>query len=176
MFAPKSHFTLKDVYYFSAYATWIPDGYRRHREYVGALESVGVTPILAQFKEKSRGYLSCGNRWIAHEEKEIDVNIALHMLDDAYRDRFDRALLISADSDLAPPIRMVLDRFPKKQVRVLTPIGRNHSWALVNAAGGLKSVKKLNRVHLDMSLLPQQVNDAKGDVIATRPKSYEPPA
>ena len=98
------------------------------------------------------------------------------MLDDAYRDRFDRALLISADSDLAPPIRMVLDRFPKKQIRVLTPIGRNHSWALVNAAGGLKSAKKLSRAHLDMSLLPKRITNANGDVIATRPNSYEPSA
>jgi uncharacterized LabA/DUF88 family protein len=129
---------------------------------------------MAQFKEKSRGCLSCGSQWIAHEEKETDVNIALQMLDDAYRDRFDRALLVSADSDLAPPIRMVLDRFPKKRIRVITPIGRSHSWALVNAAGGLKSSKKLGRAHLDMSLLPEQITDAKGNVIATRPDSYDP--
>jgi NYN domain len=176
VFAPKSHFTLKDVYYFSAYATWLPDAYRRHRQYVKALGAVGVTPVMAQFKEKGRGCLSCGSRWIAHEEKETDVNIALHMLDDAYKDRFDRALLVSADSDLAPPIRMVLDRFPKKQIRVLTPIGRNHSWALVNAAGGLKSSKKLSRAHLDMSLLPKRIVDTKGNVIATRPNSYKPSA
>ena len=100
----------------------------------------------------------------------------MHMLDDAYRDRFDRALLFSADSDLAPPIRMVIDRFPKKQVRVLTPIGRSHSWALVNAAGGLKSAKKINEAHLRACLLPESVVDARGAVIATRPKSYRPPA
>jgi uncharacterized LabA/DUF88 family protein len=176
VFAPKSHFTIKDVYYFSAYATWLPDAYRRHREYVRALEAVGVTPVMAQFKEKSRGCLSCGSRWTAHEEKETDVNIALHMLDDAYKDRFDRALLISADSDLAPPIRMVLQRFPKKQIRVLTPIGRNHSWALVNAAGGLKSSKKIGRSHLDMSLLPKRIAGARGNEIATRPNSYKPSA
>jgi len=176
VFAPKSHFELKEVCYFSAYATWLPDAYKRHREYVKALKSCGVTPILAQFKEKSRGCTKCGSRWIAHEEKETDVSIAVRMLDDAYRDRFDRALLVSGDSDLSPPIRMVIDRFPKKQVRVLTPIGRNHSWALVNAAGGLKCAKKIGRTHLDMSLLPKQVVDSNGEIVATRPKLYDPPA
>ena len=34
-----------------------------------------------------------------------DVNIATAMLTDAYRDRFDTALLVSADSDLVPPVR-----------------------------------------------------------------------
>jgi hypothetical protein len=97
------------------------------------------------------------------------------MLDDAYNDRFDRALLISADSDLAPPIRMVLERFPKKQVRVLTPVGRNHSWALVKAAGGLKCTKKINSIHLQTSLLPETVVGSDGVLIATRPRSYEPP-
>lgn len=97
------------------------------------------------------------------------------MLDDAYNDRFDRALLISADSDLAPPIRMVLERFPEKQVRILTPVGRDHSWALVNAAGGLKCAKKIRSAHLQSSLLPEKIMDADGNLVATQPSSYEPP-
>lgn len=104
------------------------------------------------------------------------MSIAVQMIDDAYRNQFDRALLISADSDLAPPIRTVLERFPEKQIRIITPVDRNHSWALVNAAGGLKSAKKMSSTHLDMSLLPNKVKDAKGNVVATRPISYLPPA
>ncbi len=176
VFAPKSHFDIRNIYYFSAYATWLPDAFRRHREYVKALESCGVTPVLSQFKEKSRGCRSCGSRWIGHEEKETDVSIAVQMIDDAYRNQFDRALLISADSDLAPPIRTVLDRFPEKQIRVITPVNRNHSWALVNAAGGLKSAKKMTSTHLDMALLPNEVRDADGNLVAMRPESYLPPA
>lgn len=97
------------------------------------------------------------------------------MLDDAYNDKFDRALLISADSDLAPPIRMVLDRFPEKQVRVITPIGRNHSLGLVNAAGGTKNARRMTRTHIEMALFPAEVIDEEGNPVATRPNAYSPP-
>ena len=48
------------------------------------------------------------------KEKMTDVNIAVELLRDAYEDRYDMALLISADSDLVPPIRAVREIFPEK--------------------------------------------------------------
>ena len=47
-FAPSPQFDLTDIFYFSAYATWRPDAYKRHREYVKALKSVGVTALFAR--------------------------------------------------------------------------------------------------------------------------------
>jgi uncharacterized LabA/DUF88 family protein len=173
VFAPYPQFDLVDIYYFSAYATWRPGAYRRHLEYVRALQVNRVTPVLGQFKEKTRGCFSCGSTWQTHEEKETDVNIALYMLDGAYQDEYDRAILVSADSDLAPPVRMVKSRFPMKSVKIITPIGRHHSMSLVNAAGGLKQVKKLQEVHLDHCLLPDEVCDLSGNIVATRPASYK---
>lgn len=173
IFAPSPQFELVNIYYFSAYATWRPGAYRAHRTYVKALEACGVTPVLGQFKEKSRECFSCGARWQTHEEKETDVNIGLYMLDGAYRDEYDRALLVSADSDLAPPVRMVKSRFPEKSIRVLTPIGRHHSMGLVNAAGGLKQAKKIQEIHLEHCLLPAQISDSAGNTIATRPDKYD---
>ena len=41
------------------------------------------------------------------EEKGSDVNLAAHLLNDAFRDRFDAALIISQDTDLCEPLRMV---------------------------------------------------------------------
>jgi hypothetical protein len=41
------------------------------------------------------------------EEKMTDVNIAVHILNDAYLNKFDLAVLISNDSDLAEPLKMV---------------------------------------------------------------------
>lgn len=41
------------------------------------------------------------------EEKGSDVNLASHLLMDCFLDRFDMALVISQDSDLLEPIRMV---------------------------------------------------------------------
>lgn len=41
------------------------------------------------------------------EEKGSDVNLASHLLNDAFRDRFDAALVVSQDTDLCEPLRMV---------------------------------------------------------------------
>ena len=40
-------------------------------------------------------------------EKMTDVNIATHLIIDAFQDRYDMAMLISGDSDLVPPIKAV---------------------------------------------------------------------
>lgn len=45
---------LQDVYYFSAYATWLPGPYKRHRAYVAALRAARVNVVLGAFKEKAR--------------------------------------------------------------------------------------------------------------------------
>lgn len=52
-------------------------------------------------------------RVIKTEEKGSDVNLAAHLLMDAFDDLFDVAVVISNDSDLAEPIRLVRERFGK---------------------------------------------------------------
>ncbi len=111
-FAPSPHFSIEDIYYFSAKATWLPDAFLRHKIYLTALESTGVIPVLGKFKEKDRDCNNCNSSWKAHEEKETDVNIALHILDLAYQDNFDRAVIISADSDFSPALRLAKKKIP----------------------------------------------------------------
>jgi hypothetical protein len=86
-----------------------------------------VTTILGKFKNKRvkctlPGCSYSGNRFFqTPEEKRTDVNIAVHMLDDAHRDLCDYMLLISGDSDLVPAVRMISSRFPTKQITVYVP-------------------------------------------------------
>ena len=47
-----------------------------------------------------------------------DVNIAVELLGDAQDDAFDTAIIISGDSDLTPPVRATLERYPGKRVIV----------------------------------------------------------
>lgn len=172
-FLPESQYDLVAVYYFSAYATWRAPAYRRHRAYVAALKGQGVRPIMGKFKEKQRRCRNCQTRWKSHEEKETDVNIALLLLDGANRDEYDRALLVTGDSDLAPAVRMVKQRFPAKSLRVLTPVGRHPSSELLQASG--ERGTRLERLHLERALLPATVVDSAGAVVATRPSEYGPP-
>lgn len=54
------------------------------------------------------------------EEKGSDVNLALHMLNDAWRDKYNCAVLISNDSDLAEGMRLVKEQ-NHKMIGLITP-------------------------------------------------------
>lgn len=174
-FTPTPQFELREIYYFSACATWRPDAYKRHREYVGALSSIGVTPVMGRFKEKDRHCFNCGSRWKDHEEKETDVNLALYVMLEAMRESFDRLLLISGDSDLAPAIRTIRREFPSKSIKVIAPVGRQYSMDLLNAAGGKHHGKQMKPFHLERSLFDRMVMDASGQLVTIRPRRYDPP-
>ena len=159
---------VSSVHYFSAYATWLPAKYARHREYVAMLKSVGVTIHMANFKEKSRECRRCGAQWAYHEEKETDVDIAAHLVADALRDQFDRGIIISADSDLAPAIKIVRALAPRKRLMVAAPPGR------LGHARGLQPKLEITPGRLGKCLLPAEITLPAGRVV-TRPPSYDPP-
>ncbi len=57
---------------------------------------------------------------IKTEEKGSDVNLASHLLLDAFKNQFECAVVISNDSDLFTPINMVRNEF-KKKIGILNP-------------------------------------------------------
>lgn len=155
------------VKYFTAYATWRPQSYRRHQRYVAALEARGVTPIIGRFKRKTVRCHNCRQTYVTHEEKETDVNIGVHLLSDALRDRFDRALVISADTDLNSAVTLARLEAPLKRIDLVAPPsrkGRNSAALFEITKGRVRS-----------SLLPDQVATEDGRAIR-RPPEYDPPA
>lgn len=54
-------------------------------------------------------------------EKGSDVNLAVHMVTDAWRNIYDCAVIVSGDSDLAEAIRLVKTYHQKKVVGVIAP-------------------------------------------------------
>lgn len=159
--------TVAEVNYFSAYATWRPHAYQRHIEYVKALEHAGVKCIMGHFKSKQRTCRSCGAVWTQHEEKETDVHIAARIVVDACEDRYDRAVLITADSDLVPALDIVKARYPKKQLFVAAPPKR------MSHARGLKPGLELTAGRLAKCILPlTAIDPATGRVLFTRPQTY----
>jgi uncharacterized LabA/DUF88 family protein len=168
---PKSQYLI-DVLYFSAYANWRPDSKKRHQEYVKALTSNGISPIMGNFKAKDRKCPTCAHRWESHEEKETDVNIALHMLNLAHQNKYDHAFLISNDSDLVPAIKMVRGNFPQKSITTIVPPKYWHSDELIRASS---TKAKITVDHLKRCLLPETIYDAQGTIIVRRPEEYAPP-
>lgn len=55
-----------------------------------------------------------------NEEKGSDVNLALHVLNDAWLDAYDCAVIVSNDSDLAESLRLVKSRH-RKLIGLVTP-------------------------------------------------------
>jgi uncharacterized LabA/DUF88 family protein len=169
-----SALSLMPVHWISAYATWLPASYARHRQYVAALKHHGVECHMARFSEKTVKCRDCGVSYKRHEEKETDVHFSLTFLEDAMDNVFDRAIIISADSDHVPAIRKVRSRFPGKQLFVATPPNRH-----ANARDLLKvchSGTPITPGRIAKYLLPAQVMSTTGQLVATRPASYAPPA
>lgn len=156
---------LNTVKYFSAYATWRPDSYKRHRDYVSALEARGVTPIMGRFKEKRLTCKVCKTEYVTHEEKETDVNIGAHLIADATQDKFDTAIIISADTDLAAVVRLARELIGKnKSVCTVAPTGR---FARGRELGHLFEITKGT---IRKSQLPDSVVTSEG--IIERPEKY----
>lgn len=159
--------TIEMVKYFSAYATWKVGEYRRHQAYVGALEAYGVLPIMGRFKEKQMLCRACGNRYTAHEEKETDVNIGVHLVADAICDRFDTAFVISADTDLTAAVKKARAEAPGKKISIVAPPGR------FSRNREFKPLFAITKGKIRVSLLPETVTTATGRVI-NRPPQYKP--
>lgn len=56
------------------------------------------------------------------EEKGSDVNMAVHLLNDAWLDLYDCAIVVSNDSDLAESMRLVKEQL-EKNLGLIAPIG-----------------------------------------------------
>ena len=161
--------TLQQVTYFTARVHNDPDGEQRQSDYLDALvdHSPLVTVIDGRFQEKDRRCRQCGAAWTVYEEKETDVNIAVALVEDAVQDRYDTALLISADSDLCPAIRSMKRLCPEKRIVVAFP-PRRRSGDLKRAVDGFLSI---GDDKIRQSQLPPTVITAAG-ITLCRPKHW----
>ena len=99
-----------------------PDKEERQSTYIDALEARGGLEIDYGFYLSKRGKCRrCGNKWPDYEEKKTDVNISVRLLNDAFDDHFDTALVISGDSDLVPAVESVKARHPAKRLIAAFP-------------------------------------------------------
>jgi len=75
------------------------------------------------------------------EEKGSDVNLAIHLLNDAWLDQYDCAVIVSNDSDLAESLKLVRVHHNKK-IGLITPGNRHPSKELMQYADFVKRVRK----------------------------------
>lgn len=102
------------------------------------------------------------------EEKGSDVNLAVQLLNDAWHQRFEVAVVISNDSDLESPIQIVRTE-RQLPVGLLCPVAGRPSTQL-NAAASF--VRHIRPGHLQQSQFPPTITNASGQDIATKPASW----
>lgn len=93
-----------------------PEAPKRQQAYLSALSGLPEVSVhYGRFLPKEKWRPIVHPRWMPSvnvevhdtEEKGSDVNLASHLLNDGWRERYEVALVMSQDTDLCEPIRMV---------------------------------------------------------------------
>ena len=161
---------LRGVHFFTSIATDDGAKYKRHMNYLRAIQGVGVITHEGNFIRVDRVCQKMARRCSFKEEKRTDVSIAVKMLADAYADAYDRLILVTADSDQVPTIEHLKERFPEKHVTVAVPPERLNIARELCAAADRHAELKASR--LQACALPRNVYRGDGKFVATMPALY----
>jgi uncharacterized LabA/DUF88 family protein len=92
------------------------------------------------------------------EEKGSDVNLAVHLLKDAYEKAYQCAVVISNDSDLLEPIRIV-----KEELKIPVGLINPHQYPSKVLFKVASFFKQIRSGVLSVSQFPDTLKDAVGD-------------
>ena len=154
--------TLVRTKYFTSKISTPADKRKRQEAYLSALGTLPDFEMhFGRYQTFEQACRNCGHKHLDSNEKRTDVNIATHLLVDAFQGNFDTAILMSADSDLTAPLQEINRLFPQLLVKVAFPPGR-FSLELQNAA---RVSFQVYEGKLRKSLLPSSVKLPSGYVV-----------
>ena len=175
------------VYYFTAFMMFAHDKNRRHELFIRALGSKNIKTVKGKFKPVIRNFVlpdksstqifKTRDGWIqgrirtgyTFEEKKTDVNIAVHLLSKAIENEYDKAMIISGDTDIEPAIIAVRDKFPDKEIIIAVP-DRSIAGSLRYLAGK-HNCFQIGEEHLKVSQLEDPIILPDGKTI-TKPLTW----
>lgn len=158
---------IQKIWYFTAK---VSGGQRaRQKIYFDALSnSPLIELVFGLYKQKNLRCRveSCRHRgsrvYSVPEEKGTDVNIAIQMVDDAYRGVCDRMILVSGDSDLVPAVNLVKARHPHIQITIYVPARHPSRGAARELRNAGDKDKSLPTALFPETQFPQTVMGASG--------------
>lgn len=167
------------IKYFTALVTAYPNKPNqpvKQQMYIRALKTLPNVDIIYGHYLTHHVWMPCSKAFrtgtiklrevVKSEEKGSDVNLGTHLLHDAHKGLFDVAVVISNDSDLMEPIRIVISDLGKI-VGVINP-GHDHpSQVLLKTA---KFFKTIRTGVLANSQFPVTMSDQIGSF--TKPASW----
>lgn len=169
-----------------------PQQATKQQTYIRVLETIpNLTVHYGRYQEKPSKARHCNPppetvMILKPQEKATDVNIATFMLADAFRDECDQFVLVTNDSDLAEPVRLINKELGKR-VFVINPHtvdtkarqnakdGGNRkarpSWHLAKVAFGVWDIcSDGNNCHMTQAQFPHTLTDKNGTI--TIPASW----
>lgn len=150
---------LVSVTYFTALVRGNDHKRKRQLVYLDALRTLDSLNItLGKYQLSDFRCPKCNETSQVPAEKMTDVNISVAMLNDAMANRFDTALLVSGDGDLAPAVRAVRAPGLAKRVVVVFPPKRS-AFELQKAADAWFTI---GRRVLARSQFPDEVASRSG--------------
>ncbi len=165
----KKNQNLCAVKYFTSRVRKPPEKSKRQTLFIEVLESTGKIQIFyGHYLINSIECRNCGHIFPKPNEKMTDVNIAVEMLCDAFKDKYDSALLISADSDLSGPIKKIKSLFPEKKIIIAFPPAR-FSFSLQQLA---HASFMIGRKKLKISQFPDEITKKDGYIL-TKPEKWK---
>jgi hypothetical protein len=143
-----------------------PDAPTRQDTYLRALRTVpGLQLILGHFLTKSRRLPRTDGKGTetvrVTEEKGSDVNLAAHLVRDAFCSDFELAAVVSNDSDLAEAIRIVVDEVDLP-VGILAPVAREKRRPSEMLRERATFLKRIRSGVLKKSQFPEMLTDSTG--------------
>lgn len=122
--------------------------------------------VRGKYLEKHISCPYCGGDISRPEEKKTDVNISVRMLDDCIHGATDVITLVSADTDLIPPLEVIKSDFPDIKIKVMFPPS-NYSHDIVSTMQSWAS-----KVTLMKNSYRRFENAVMPDTVSEMEKSY----
>jgi uncharacterized LabA/DUF88 family protein len=126
----------------------------RQSAYLKVLEHNGVEIKKGEFFKTTRQCPHCDKKYRPYVEKLTDVNLASHLIKMAVKDDYEKAIIMTADTDIIPAILAVQELKPTKTIEIIYPIGRTNG-----SIGKMKiKIHHTKEHHLSQSVFPDNVN------------------
>lgn len=146
--------------------------------YISALQTLPKVEVILGTMKAKQGrckVVGCGHgirTWQDYEEKYTDVSLGIQIVNDTHLACFEKLILVTADTDLMPAVRMAKEIRPQQQVVLCIPgLHQKRIWGAKPIADVADKATRANAELFVRCQFPAAVQDSHGRSIC-RPAAW----